>query len=276
MTKLQIKYLTWAIILLGIFLRFSEYIENHSLWADEATVAIRVSSSSLRELTQFGGTSSSDLSYPAGFLLVTKFMSLVFGNGEFSLRLYPFICGILALIVFAKLCSKLFTPHWNLLALSIFAISRDLIFYSCELKPYSSDVFIALLLLLLFLEISRREMNKLMIVGLGVLGVIAILFSFPAVCVLAGVGGGFILFYSIRKDWNKVKGIFCAAFIWSIGFILYYFLSLRYFLMDKKLAGFWDANFMPVSEGWFACFQWLVVVFKRLFVRGLKIPQIKG
>src|SRR3989338_11217817 len=83
--------LPFIIILIGIIFRFYRYLYNKALWLDEAMLSLNIVERSFLELLK-------PLDYrqnaPIGFLMIEKFFVNIFGNNEYSLRLFPFTCGI--------------------------------------------------------------------------------------------------------------------------------------------------------------------------------------
>ena len=91
--------LPWIIISIGIVLRLVQYIANHSLWLDESYLALNIVNKSFLELLK-------PLDYhqvvPFGFLTIEKLLVQSFGNNEYILRMFPFICGIISLFLFYR------------------------------------------------------------------------------------------------------------------------------------------------------------------------------
>lgn len=179
------------IIFIGIVLRFIEYLHNRSLYDDEAKLALNIVNRSFSELLQ-------PLDYvqiaPIGFLMLEKLIVQVFKNSEYVLRLLPFLCGIISLFLFYKISIHYIKPKAIPIALGLFAISQNLIYYSTELKQYSSDVTIALLLYLVTTYIQSKDLTIPVVVLYGIFGAIAIWFSNTSVFILAGIGTSLALF----------------------------------------------------------------------------------
>ncbi len=143
-------FIGWLLVALGIGLRLRQYIANRSFWVDEATLALNLTHRNFWGLMK-------PLDYeqgePVGFLFIEKSIITILGNRDYILRLFPLFSGILAgilsyLIVNSLVKSKI----GSLFAALFFAISWPLIYYSSELKQYSSDVMVGLLLIYLSLR----------------------------------------------------------------------------------------------------------------------------
>jgi uncharacterized membrane protein len=81
---------------------------------------------------------------PLAFLIVEKLVTQIFGSSEYALRFFPLVCSIVSLFLFYNITKRLLSPRGISLALTLFAVSWPLIYYSSELKQYSSDVTVAL------------------------------------------------------------------------------------------------------------------------------------
>lgn len=78
-------------------MQLSQYLYNRSLWADEAVLALNIVNRSYLELLQ---PLDYDQAAPIGFLIVEKFAVQLFGDNEYSLRLFPLLSGIISLLLF--------------------------------------------------------------------------------------------------------------------------------------------------------------------------------
>ncbi|HEY9598539.1 MAG TPA: glycosyltransferase family 39 protein, partial [Cyanophyceae cyanobacterium] len=144
------RRLSWVIISFGILVRLVQYLSNRSLWNDEAALALNIVNKSYLELFK-------PLDYeqgaPIGFLLVEKLAVQVFGNNEYSLRLFPLLSGIAALLLFYELAKRCISRQAVPIALTLFVGLDYLLYYASEAKQYSTDVAIALLSCLLVMQV---------------------------------------------------------------------------------------------------------------------------
>src|SRR3989338_4842286 len=216
------------LIILGIFLRTTEYLNNRALWVDEAGAANNLQHYSLRELIiPAGGWIGKASPYPAGFLVLSKWaMSL--GRQEYFLRLIPFLSSVLSLIIFSRIVSWFLSPRFSLVAVGFMAISRDLIYYASEFKPYSNDVLIALGLIAVFCRVNQEGLSLKNAFMISIVGFISIWFSHAAIFVLAAGGLGLIIKYLENKGEHQSKLLCLPLLCWSVSLILYYFISLRF------------------------------------------------
>jgi hypothetical protein len=179
-----------AAVALGVALRVWQYLANPSLWLDELAITNNIISRGPVELL------TRPLEYlqvaPAGFLLVEKLDTILFGTGEQSLRLYSFVTGVSAMIVAALVAREVAGRQWAWLPTLIMALSWSLIFQSAQVKPYSGDVLLCLVFILVGLRAMRsHEAPRLAIPA--VLGTLAPWFSFPTLFAMGGAAFALVL-----------------------------------------------------------------------------------
>ena len=230
-------------ILAGVILRLWQYLLNRSLWSDEALLGLnivhRTYSGLLKPLDR-------NQRAPIGFLLLEKFLLQHLGSSEYVLRLAPLLAGILSLFLFYIVARRVASPGAVAIAMGLFAIAPPLIYYSSELKQYSSDVTVALLLYVIAFSGSPAKWSELRIAALGLIGAIAIWFSHPAVFVLAGIGMVFVWVLVAERQWGQLAR-FVISYAFVIGSLVAdYLVSLRALSHDEYLLSYWDRYFMPI------------------------------
>jgi len=258
------KMLIWGIIAFGVVVRFAQYLPNRSLWADEAALALNILNRSFAGLLK-------PLDYaqgaPVGFLMVEKFLITLFGGSEYVLRLFPFICGIVAIFVFYKIAADCIDKRAVPIAVALFSTATHLIYYSSEVKQYSSDVAIGLILYLLVPYIGKDfHESKRKIVIFAVVGAVAIWFSYPSVFILAGIGITLLYTCCMEKNWDRARALLQVYLIWALSIAVYYFVSLRHLGQDKYLLNFWNTCFMPPPLPLTSFLKWIYTSFFRILV----------
>lgn len=173
----------WGLVLLGVLFRFRAFLEGRSLWLDEAFLAVNIRDSGLAKL--FSEDLAFGQSAPPGFLFVVWISSQVFGMSELSLRLIPFLFGCGLVILAAPVSRLMFVSNRGRLSFVAFiAFSPVLIYYSNELKQYSVDAFVTMLVLWMWFNRENQRSRWLF----GWLGLLAVLFSLTAVFSLTALG----------------------------------------------------------------------------------------
>lgn len=168
-----------------------------------------------------------------------------FWQGEeltYCFRLLPLLCGIGSLFVFYFLSKDLLKSKFAiLLSMWLFAQNGPLIYYSCEFKPYSSDVFLCILMLLMYKKISFKNITLLNSIGYSILFACLMLFSFPCLFIVPAV---VLLKMFAEKSLNKKMFIIPIGFIVSLIYIyLLYNQQYQIELMENE----WQKGFLNFS-----------------------------
>ena len=192
---ISFKYVPVFIIFTGLILRIFQFVSNRSLWLDEAKLALNIVNLPFYKLNE-------PLSYgqaaPIGFLYIEKLLAEMFGNYDYILRLFPLIAGCISVFIVYSLSKKILSGLGPLIITAFFTVSDRLIYFSSEVKQYSSDVFITLILLLTFGQTIEESSKKRFIV-LGITGAIVLWFSYSALFVLSAAGLALLIFFIFEK-----------------------------------------------------------------------------
>ena len=245
------NYLWWGVILLGVFLRLRQYLLNRSLWQDEASLAVNIVNRNFGELTRLFFYHQAA---PIGFLFIEKLSILIFGNHDYVMRLFPLLTGILAVYLIYKF-SRASSGIFGLVAVTLFSITWWLVYYSSELKQYSSDVTTALLITYLAWNCLRENARARDFLLLGGVGAVVIWISHPSVFIMAGVGLVLVLEKLTRKEYVPWIWIFGIGIGWLASFGLEYLVSLRHIITDEYLIDYWGKAYVPIppwsDKRWF-------------------------
>ncbi|MGD1715885.1 glycosyltransferase family 39 protein [Dapis sp. BLCC M172] len=258
--------LPYLIIAFGVAMRLIQYLANRSLWADEAVLALNIVNGSYLELLQ---PLDYDQGAPIGFLIVEKLAVQILGNNEYVLRFFPFICGVGSLFLFYELSKRLIPKSAIIIGLTLFASLPFLVYYSAEVKQYSSDVAIALLLYLLLLPLVQQKLNRGRIIKYSLVGATAIWFSHPSIFILASLGGSALLIdlwqKNSQKELDKIKQLLLIYSAWFLSFVIFYFVSLRNLTGNETLTTSWGSGF-PSSP---FDIIWMLDAFGKFFYKPL-------
>ena len=247
------KYLTWGIIVTGVLLRIAVFFQCDSMFADEANVARNIFERSYISLTR-------PLDYyqyaPPVFLWVIKACTSVFGFSEYAYRLFPFICGLLSIVVLNKVL-KYYTNYrgaWYVIFLM--ATGPIYVHYGDATKQYIPDSLISLLLVWLALKNAVKDRSDLSLFLIWTFaGSIAIWSSMPSVFILAGVGCYYLTDIVKSKNYLKFRFLVPTGAIWGLQFAFYYIFILQPQANSDYLQNFhkdyffyWPANFAILSK----------------------------
>jgi len=253
---------TWLLIALGIALRIKQYLHNKSLWLDEAALALNLVSRSFSDLFQ-------PLQYnqaaPIGFLMLEKSALKLGGNNEYVLRLFPLVFGIASLFLFYWVAGRFLRATAVPLSVGLFAVSEYLVFYSAELKQYSSDVAITLLLFLLADNVIQQKPRRRSMIIIGCVGAMSIWFSHPSVFVLAGIGTVLAFTFLLSKQPRQLVSAMIVGLCWLTSVGVNYIVSLRSIQANSWLQDWWTEYFAPLPPRTFADFKWFYDRFFEVF-----------
>ncbi|MEX0726666.1 MAG: hypothetical protein WEB58_16025 [Planctomycetaceae bacterium] len=230
----------FAGILTGIVLAIVQFAINRSVWSDEAAVALNIVTKSYPELLR---PLDHQQVAPIGFLFLERFFFQEIIGNELGLRILPLL-GFLASIPLTYFLSlRLFADRRiALFATSFFTLSLQLIRYSSEVKQYSTDVAVGLLIACLSLYLPMRKPSS--VVAFGVAGSLLIWMSNVSVILLFSFGS-FILFEEVVRR-NNYRVLF-AVLLWIASFVTYY----QFFIHDHPsrefMLRYWGNSFLPLN-----------------------------
>jgi hypothetical protein len=183
------------------------------LWVDEEMIALNARWRSFAELA---GPLWLDQSAPVGWLALERLALVTFGFDERAARAVPVLFGIGTLAVAWWIGRRWMSPPTAALLVALCAMGPWIVFFTLELKHYSSDVCWALLL--------------------------------PALAVWAteGTTSGSV----VRRACVWWMAASAVAPFWVVAFGLHYLLAMRHALSNAYLANYWGFAFPAVSEGW--------------------------
>ncbi len=267
-TEDQPKYLSrlfqveiYVIIGMGIILRAAKYLPGWSMRGDELAVTINLINRSITSLV----TKPLDLEQaaPMGFLVLEKILITFFGRSEYVLRLIPFLAGVASLLLMQRLLARTIGKYGNLFAITAFAFGNYLIYYSAELKQYSTDVLINIILISLFYSHTNKETTPRDLLVLGAVGFFALFFSHPALFVLIAIGMTLIVHH--RNDRKQLVWVVLIGAVWAMTFLAIYLILLRYQTTSTYLIQFWGdlLSYMPIPP--WRDLSWFLKAFDGLY-----------
>ncbi|GAB4239503.1 MAG: hypothetical protein Kow00121_66140 [Elainellaceae cyanobacterium] len=235
-----LKDLSIAVVLFGSLVRLVQYLSNRSLWGDEAMLALNIVDRSYLELL-------TPLDYnqaaPPLFLWIERFAVQVFGNNEYALRLFPFLCGLVSLVAFFKLTTRYGSAIAAPIAIALFACLKYTLYYANEAKQYSSDVMVALLLCLWLIPLKHQQLTAKQLVPLGIVGAVFIWLSHPTIFIMAGIEASYLLIASNPQRRQIIVNRLPMYLAWLFSFLGVYFFTIRGTLENDVLTDSWDNRY---------------------------------
>jgi uncharacterized membrane protein len=275
------KFLVWSVIAVGIFLRIARWSQNFSLWLDEAMITLNIVDRNFLELTH---PLDHFQEAPVGFLFVEKVFTIIFGESELVLRLFPLLASIAALLLFYKVAKSCLSKKAVSVAMVFFVISPELIHYSAIVKPYSCDVLACVIILFVATILFKDKVSTNEMI-LSLLTVLFIpYFSYTSIFVICGLIAGLFIKTLVRRRKKDLLPLIYVGISFLISIAVFYLLIIRY-KDNSALDVYWQKSFLPFPPKNFSELSYVIneicSVFKNplhltTFVFNTKINKILG
>ena len=217
-SELNHKILLWLILAAGVLLRIWQFFINRPMDRDELVMALNILKHDYSTITNPLYGHNGD---PLGYIFALNIYSSIFGDSQFILRLPSLLMSIYSLFIFKKLSEKF---QNNIIpAMAIFAGCNSVVWFSSSVKQYSSDLLLALLFQLLFIELYRNNSKKLLYLYIFTCPVI---FWFSYTNIFHVATSFLVLGYIWRND-SKFKLLILTALLSVLSFILCQKYSIR-------------------------------------------------
>ena len=243
-------------LIFGILLSVVQYVINRSLWLDEAYLSLNILDRSYVELLK---PLEHKQVAPILFLYIEKTILQVLSSyPDYALRLFPLLSYILSLMIFYKVISIVLKNEYSrLLALSLLIFNPLFIYYSSEIKQYSTDVLLSISAVYIILR--HYDNDKNFYVTLGLFGLLAIFLSNIAPIILfISVFFLFLNKFSSLRTHYKLPFIFIC--IWAFAFIAYYYSFIYNHPHRNGMIEEWTyyEGFMPINPLKKAFYEYLI------------------
>ncbi len=162
---------------LGLIWRIGRYLFDFPIWGDEIMVALNFPDKSYTEL--LGHLDHCQVAPPL-WLWAEKFLYETAGPSGLSLRFTPLIAGCLALVLHAWFAWTLMPGRAAAMAIALLAVAIWPVSMSTLTKPYSTDLLVALAMLLPAHAALTHTRPVWAMALLAIISPVALLASFPA------------------------------------------------------------------------------------------------
>jgi len=214
-------------------------LNPNSLWLDDQWVATLIKSESWIDILTIQAPVS------VGFLIIIKFFHLIINDPEFSLQIFPFLCGLIQIPIIAILGKQLTNKYSIGLIMAFFLVfSPEISTYSLRVKSYTLDSLITICLILA--QVSWFKNNKCFQYNrFCIFSSLALFFSFTSVLV------SFIL-VNLPVVMNYIKEKNTKNIItYTIGYNIFLFLVYYYLLRHQSnpmAKEYWSTEFIKLKE----------------------------
>ena len=243
-------------MLIGAALRLWQYVANSSLWIDELALTRNIIDRPAAAL--FAPLDYAQVA-PIGFLFVERAITTVFGTSEYALRAFPLLCGLASLLLFWAVAQRILSGWAVPFAVGLFSLGIPFIYFSSQVKQYSSDVAAALFLTLAALEVRRRGVNARRAMWLGFTGAVIAWFSQAALFVMLGIGSAFLILVLNERDRAAAQSLSTTGALWllSAAAVAAHSLWSVSDLDREYFRWFWGEGFMPLLPNSLSDVGWL-------------------
>lgn len=234
-------------VIVAVALRLGALLANHPLGLDETMVALNIMSRSYATLLQ---PLDYDQAAPPLFLWVARFAGTLGAGSELALRSVPFLAGIGVLFATWWYARSVYSREVAAASVVLVAVSRILIDYSVDLKPYAGDAAVSALLLALAWQVATRQSPaRRWWLALGGCGVVALGASYTAPLVLAAAGiiasAGCLRSGRIGRAWAPLLAL---AVIWLGTFAVLYPVVFEPPRDIPYMGEFWRESFLAGAD----------------------------
>ena len=253
---------TWAVAILaaacgGASLLLYQWARARPLWLDEQMIALNIRD---RPLPELAGPLWLDQTAPLGWLATMRIAGQILAFDEIGLRFVPVAFGA-AFIATAAWVGRRWMTGPGAVALVILSSTGQWVFhYSLELKHYSADIFIGLLLPALVVWALEADASRWRLRRAGIWWIAAAvgqwwangaLFVAPACAV-------FLCVALYRLDgWRNAAIFSVLGVVFLAAFALHYQLALRFAHENEFLRQYWAVALPPFTADWAATSKWL-------------------
>ncbi|GAC1442205.1 MAG: hypothetical protein NVSMB55_12240 [Mycobacteriales bacterium] len=273
---LWVRWMPVTFVVLGVTARLRQWLGGRSLWLDEVLIADNLVHRG------FGELASRPLAHfqvaPLLWLELEHLSVRVFGPSERALRLLPVLAGIAVVLMTWVLARRLLPEVLVPVAVLVVALHPGLIYYSNEVKQYSTDVLAVLLLTLLAQNVAGRVDDGPALRRLTLGAVVAVWFSHVAVFALAGASLILVGRPLVSRDPRRAWRAALALSPWLLSFFASYAVTLHSVESRTELSNYWRHTYPQSLLGlpsWFVE-RWYDVARHpvQLTVPGLALPLL--
>ena len=232
-----------ALVLLGVACRLRQYLARTSYWNDEAFIVLNIVDHPASHML---GPLDYNQAAPPAFMWIERAAAVTWGFGEYSLRLFPLVAGLTALGLFAPLAWRVLPGAAAVLAVGWFAFAEKLVGYCAEVKQYSSDALVAVVLLLAAVGTGARWTAARRFLIVSAIAAVAVWLSHPAAIVFGALSLALALPCLREGRGGRIAWVGGNLLVVASFALLYRFSIIRE--QDPFLYRFWADGFPPAGH----------------------------
>ncbi len=216
---------------------------------------------------------------PIGYRLLAKESTRWLGDGETALRMPALVASILVLVFYLILLQQVLPVRGQVIGLALMALSWPVAYYAARVKPYSGDALVAIILLIAAIWAMRRPPTLGSFATMAIVGIIAWVFSFPAVFMLGGIGLTLIVRSAAAGRTRESIGWIVVSSLWLAAFLALYLTVYRSASNPVQAPWYDEAGaFAPFPPRSIAQIKWYYDTFYEIFrlPAGLGTGELAG
>ena len=247
-----VEWMPVAFVVLGTLARLRQWLGGRSLWLDEVLIADNIVHRG------FGELATKPLLHfqvaPLIWVELEHLTRVLFGSGERALRIVPLLAGLgvvaLSWVAARRLLPDVLVP----VAVLIVALHPALIYYSNEVKQYSTDALVVLVLGLLAHNVSSHPDDGPALRRFVAVAALSVWVSHVAVLALAGISVVLVVRPFISGDRHRALRVATVLSPWVLSFLVSYAVTLHSVESSTEVSNYWRHTY-PHSvlglPGWF-------------------------
>lgn len=226
-------------LVLGAALRVLRFAGWQSLYIDEARLALNIAGRSYGGLL---GRLDYDQSAPPMFLWAEKLVTQLAGVSDLGLRVLPLLAGLAAMFLVYPVARQFVTRGAAVLAAAMIAVAPAFVNYSSQIKQYTLESAVTLLLVWTALRARAGGASALQAPPMLIAVLAAPWLSAPSVFVVGAIVGGLLL--EALGDRRYLRPALTVALAGGASFAAVYFLAYSSASNNAYLDQFWHATFL--------------------------------
>jgi hypothetical protein len=265
-----------AFVALGVLARLRQWLGGRSLWLDEVLIADNLVHRG------FGQLATKPLVHfqvaPVLWMELEHLCVVLFGSGERALRVVPLLAGI-GVVVLTWISARRLLPDVLVpVAVALVALHPALIYYSNEVKQYSTDALVVLVIGLLAHNVSSRTDDGPALRRLVLAGIVAVWLSHVAVLALAGASVVLVARPLLSRDTRRAVRVAVVLSPWLLSFLASYAVTLHSVQNSTEVYNYWRHTYphsILALPGWFFS-RWYDVADNpiQMTLRGIGLPLL--
>jgi len=237
--------LIWIVVITGLYYRFKIYFMQLSIDSGEYVRLSALQNYSFLQILKFGHSVITAVHDPYILLIIQKFFIQILGDSTLAIRFIPFLFSCLSLLVFLKVKDWFIGPQASLLATGLLAFCPVLIIRTAILEPYSTDVFVSLIVLLVIKRMSYAKLIFKESLILSFIGLVCFFFSLPSIFILMSGSLSLIIMSLFKNQRHRIFPLTLILISWVSGLFVYYIYALKYFSNTSYILQDWSDRFLP-------------------------------